>query len=48
MRKPLILAYFEKFNTQLEAMRRELQIKKWTRVKKEALIKRDFKLLKKL
>lgn len=47
-KKPLKLVYFEKYTTLIEVMRRELQIKKWTRVKKEALIKKDFELLKKL
>jgi putative endonuclease len=42
------LAYFEKFDTRLEAMRREKQFKGWTRKKKEALILQDYKLLKKL
>ena len=32
------LAYQETFETRLEAMRRELQLKKWTRAKKEVLI----------
>jgi len=47
-KKPLKLVYSEEYKTQLEVMRRELQIKKWTRVKKEALIKKDLVLLKKL
>ena len=42
------LVYFENFMTQLEAMRREKQLKGWTRAKKEALIVRDLELLKKL
>lgn len=42
------LVYFEKYSTRLEAMRREKQLKGWTRAKKEALINRDLKLLKKL
>lgn len=42
------LAYQEQFPAQLEAMRREKQLKGWTRAKKEALIKRDLKRLKKL
>jgi len=33
------MVYTEKFNTYLEAHRRELQIKKWSRIKKENLIK---------
>lgn len=47
-KKPVVLVYFEELVTLQEAMRRELQIKKWTRVKKEALINKDFELLKKL
>ena len=42
------LVYFEKFESRTEAMHRELQIKKWSRAKKEALISQDFKLLKEL
>ena len=33
------IVYTESFNTYLEAHRRELQIKKWSRKKKENLIK---------
>lgn len=46
--KDFRLVYFEKYKTRLEAMRREKQLKGWTRVKKEALINEDLKLLKKL
>lgn len=42
------LVYKEEYQTQLESMRREKQLKGWTRAKKEALIKGDFDLLKKL
>jgi len=42
------LVYFEEFSSRLMAMRREKQLKGWTRAKKEALIKQDFVLLKKL
>ena len=42
------LVYSEKFPTLIEAMRREKQLKGWTRAKKEALIKGDFKKLKEL
>ena len=31
--------YVEEFNTYLEAHKRELQVKKWSRMKKEKLIK---------
>ena len=37
-RRPLKLVYFEKHTSLLSARRRELQIKKWSRVKKEKLI----------
>ena len=40
-RRPVKLVYIEKFQTLQEAMRREKQIKKWTKAKKEALIKED-------
>lgn len=42
------LVYFEKCRTRIEAMRRELQLKKWTRQKKEALIQQNTDLLKRL
>jgi len=40
------LVYSESFSTRLEAMRREKQLKGWTRVKKEALINGDIIALK--
>ncbi|MBP8591240.1 GIY-YIG nuclease family protein [Candidatus Shapirobacteria bacterium] len=42
------LVYHEVSPTRVEAMRREKQLKGWTRAKKEALIRGDFKLLKKV
>ena len=42
------LVYTEKYETQLEIMRREKQLKGWTRAKKEALISGKLELLKKL
>lgn len=42
------LVYQEEYPTRLLAMRRENQIKGWTRAKKEALIVGDLELLKKL
>lgn len=42
------LVYSKKYSTRKEAMRRELQLKKWSKAKKEVLIKEDLKLLKKL
>lgn len=42
------LVYSEKFGTRADAMKREKQIKRWTRAKKEALIASNLGLLKKL
>lgn len=42
------LVYTEAYSTSKEAMRREIMLKKWTRVKKEALIASAVGLLKKL
>ncbi len=42
------VVYTEKFSTRKEAMRREKQLKKWSRAKKEALISGNIKLLKEL
>ncbi len=42
------LAYQERYDSRAEAMRREEQLKRWTRAKKEALIAGDKELLKKL
>lgn len=42
------LVYTEIFNTRVEAMKREYQIKHWTKAKKEALISNNIELLKKL
>ncbi len=41
------LVYSEKHPTRAEAMRREYQLKDWTRAQKEALVSNDPKLLKK-
>ena len=38
-RKPVKIVYWEEFETQTEAMRRVIEIKKWSRIKKEKLIK---------
>ena len=43
---PVSLVYFESYSTKSEALKRELQIKGWTRKKKLALINRDLKTLK--
>jgi len=42
------LVYSETYQTRKEALRRELQLKKWSRAKKEALINEDKTSLKKL
>lgn len=42
------LLYHEKFSTKADAIRRELQIKRWSRVKKEALIHGDLDKLRRL
>ena len=42
------LVYSEEYSTRVEAMRRENQLKGWSRAKKEALIKNDIKMLKEL
>jgi predicted GIY-YIG superfamily endonuclease len=42
------LVYTEIFSTQIAAMKREKQLKGWTRAKKEALIANDIALLKRL
>lgn len=47
-RLPVKLVYSKYYPTVQEAFRVEHQIKKWSRAKKEALIKGDFKLLHKL
>ncbi len=38
-RRPVKIVYFEECNTLIEARRREAQIKRWTRAKKENLVK---------
>ena len=42
------LVYQEEYPTRLASMRRENQLKSWSRAKKEALIKVDLESLKKL
>jgi putative endonuclease len=42
------LVYTEEFPTRQEAMKREWQLKKWTKAKKEALIRGDQIALKRL
>ncbi len=38
-RRPIKIVYWEKFNTKSRAMKRESEIKKWAKIKKEDLIK---------
>ena len=47
-RRPLVLAYFEQHPDRGAALKRERQLKRWTRAKKEALIAGDLLLLKRL
>ena len=42
------LVYKEEYVTRVAAMKREMQLKNWTKTKKEALISGKFDLLKKL
>ena len=47
-RRPVQLVYHERFNSLDGAVKRERQVKKWSRAKKEALIRGEKKTLKKL
>jgi predicted GIY-YIG superfamily endonuclease len=47
-RRPVNLVYEEVFSSKQEAVVRELQLKKWSRAKKQALIDGDKELLKAL
>ena len=42
IRRPVVLKYFEKFETYAESRRREAEIKGWTRDKKIKLIENNF------
>lgn len=46
-KKPVSLVYFEKFPDIKSAMNREFEVKRWTKEKKEALVKEYSDLLKK-
>lgn len=48
IRRPVKLVYSEKFPTLQSALKREWQVKKWSRKKKEALVSGDKTGLKKL
>ncbi len=39
-RTPVLLVYFEKYRLLREAMKREIEVKKWKKSKKENLIRR--------
>ena len=43
-KKPVVLVYFEEFETLQLAMKREWQVKRWKKVKKEELIKGSLKM----
>ena len=47
-RRPATLAYSEPFDSRDDAFHRERQIKKWSRAKKEALIRQDWRELQRL
>lgn len=47
-RLPVRMAYFEAFATEQESIDRELQWKRWSRAKKQALIEGDMETLHKL
>jgi predicted GIY-YIG superfamily endonuclease len=47
-RRPVVLAYVEQHSTRLAALKRERQLKRWKRAKKEALIAGDLAMLKRL
>ncbi len=47
-RRPVALIYTERLSSRLAALRRERQLKRWTRKKKEALIRGDWATLKAL
>jgi len=38
-RRPVKIIYFEEYDILVEARRRESQVKKWTKIKKENLVK---------
>ena len=44
-RRPVTLAYYESFESKIDAIKREKQIKRWSRAKKQALIDGDLQML---
>ena len=47
-RLPVTLVYAEQFASRIDAVKRERQLKRWTREKKEALVAGDWRNLKRL
>lgn len=45
-RRPVELVFSQEFNTREEALAAELQIKSWSRAKKEALMRGDWEALR--
>lgn len=48
VRRPISLVYSERFESENNALSRELQIKRWTHAKKRALIDADARRLREL
>ena len=46
-RRPVQLVYHEQFSNLNDAVKRERQVKRWSRAKKEALISGDMEMLRK-
>ena len=47
-RRPVKLVYHEKFRNLHDAVKRERQVKRWSKAKKEALINGEIEILQKL
>jgi putative endonuclease len=47
-RRPVVLVYYQQFNSPVTAIRFEKKIKKWSQAKKQALIDKNFHLLPEL
>jgi len=45
---PVEFIHLEKFDTYTKARKREIQVKRWSRAKKEALVSKDISTLRKL
>ncbi|MFH1652993.1 MAG: GIY-YIG nuclease family protein [Pseudomonadota bacterium] len=48
IKRPVKLLHHEKFENKMDALKRESQLKRWSRAKKEALIKGELEMLKNL